>query len=535
MDESGTPRSRGFAERQGFWAALVFLSLFAVYQANWTVLQEGDAASSAKLPIALLADHSFAFSADRFPEMFEWKGHAPFVEVDDVSITDWLEIYGDRTAWDWRQAGRLEFNGPRYFLIEAPRRQAYVSVFGPIPGLTLLPLIAPLYALDPDLHVDPIRYASIVKLGSAGLVAGCAALIFLIAARRTTRRRALLLAATYGLATCAWAVSSQNIWQQTVNQVFLTAGAYFFLGDVERRGVAAWAGLFLGTATACRITSALVLIAAALHLALHHRRSLLPFVAAALPTLFLIGVYNAYYFGNPLVFAQALAGAEIALEKTGSPAVWQTPFYVGALGLLASPSRGLLIFSPVLAPAVWGLVRTVKDPAWRSLRALGLAAFTAMALQCKWFDWWGGHAYGYRPWLDVMPFLVLLLLPVLDELTRTRLRRALYGVAFAWSASVQALGAWTYEQSWNRRAFHVVRLPDDPNPVVLLEEDEARDLVEASGGSYVGPVNCDIDQAICRYRLWSLSDNIIGYYLGHFGEAHRRRWRARWTALDAAR
>jgi hypothetical protein len=532
MVESPEPRSRPVTERRGFWAALVFWVLFAVYHANCTVLQEGDPASSAKLPIALLADRSFGFSADRFPEMFKWRGHAPFVEIDDVTITNWLDIYDDRTAWDWLEAGRLEFNGPRYFLVEAPRRHAYVSAFGPVPGVMLLPLIAPFYALDHDLHIDQARYASIVKLGSAGLVAGCAALILLIAWRRTTRGRALLLAATYGLATCAWAVSSQNIWQQTANQFLLTAGAYFFLSDGERRGEMAWAGLFLGAATACRITSALVLGAAALHLAIYHRRSLLPFVAAAVPMLILIGVHNAYYFGNPLTFAQALAGPPIALEKTGSPELWTTPIYVGALGLLASPSRGLLIFSPVLAPAGWGLARSIADPAWRSLRALGLAALVTMALQCKWFDWWGGHAYGYRPWLDVVPFVVLLLLPVIDELTATRLRRALFGAAFAWSASVQALGAWAYDRTWNTRALHVVRLPDDPNPVLLLEEYEARDLAEASGGSYVGPAGCDVDRAICRYRLWSLSDNMIGYYLRHFSESHKHRWRARWTPSE---
>jgi hypothetical protein len=531
-DESSEPPSSGLSERRGFWAALIFFGLFAVYHANFSVLQEGDPASNAKLPVALLADHSFAFSTDRFPEMFKWRGRAPFVEIEDVTITNWLEMYDDRTAWDWLEAGRLEFNGPRYFLVEAPRRHAYVSAFGPVPGLMLLPLIAPVYAFNHDLHLDAARYASIVKLGSAGLVAACAALIFLIAWRRTTRGRALLLAATYGLATCAWAVSSQNIWQQTANQFLLTAGAYFFLGDTERRGAMAWAGLFLGAATACRVTSALVLIAVAVHLAIHHRRSVLPFVAAALPSLMLIGVHNAYYFGNPLTFAQALAGPPIALEKTGSPSLWQTPVYVGALGLLASPSRGLLIFSPVLAPAGWGLVRSIADPAWRGLRALGLAALATMALQCAWFDWWGGHAYGYRPWLDVMPFLVLLLLPVLDELTRTRLRRALYGVAFAWSAGVQALGAWSYDRTWNTRALHVVRVPDDPNPVLLLEEHEARDLAEASGGSYVGPASCDVDRAICRYRLWSLSDNMIGYYLGHFSEARKRRWRARWTVAE---
>jgi len=99
MEESPKPRVRGLAERHGFWAALVFLSLFAVYHANWSVLQEGDPATSAKLPIALLADHSFAFDADRFPDLFKWKAHAPLVEVDDFSIEDWLLIIGDRSPY----------------------------------------------------------------------------------------------------------------------------------------------------------------------------------------------------------------------------------------------------------------------------------------------------------------------------------------------------------------------------------------------------------------------------------------------------
>src|SRR5262245_50537792 len=109
MVESSETRARTVTERRGFWAALVFFTLFAVYHANWTVLQEGDPASSAKLPIALLADHSFAFSPDRFPEMFKWRGRAPFIEIEDVTISNWLDVYDDRTAWDWREAGRLEF------------------------------------------------------------------------------------------------------------------------------------------------------------------------------------------------------------------------------------------------------------------------------------------------------------------------------------------------------------------------------------------------------------------------------------------
>ena len=58
----------------------------------------------------------------------------------------------------------------------------------------------------------------------------------------------------------------------------------------------------------------------------------------------------------------------IALEKTGKSQLWQTPLVVGAFGLLASPSRGLLVFSPFLVLAFWGLPRLWKEPAYAPLR-----------------------------------------------------------------------------------------------------------------------------------------------------------------------
>jgi hypothetical protein len=32
-------------------------------------------------------------------------------------------------------------------------------------------------------------------------------------------------------------------------------------------------------------------------------------------------------------------------------------------------------------------------------------------VQSKWFDWWGGWTYGYRPWLEAVPVLVLCMIP----------------------------------------------------------------------------------------------------------------------------
>jgi hypothetical protein len=513
------------------WSALLFFSLFAVYHLNWTCLDEGDSVSSANLPVALLVQGHLSFDPELFPEMFKWKSHPPFVERREFSFTSWLEEFGGKPAWEWRNSGQLELNGPRYYAVESPRRHVYVSTFGPVPGLMLLPVVAPFFALDHTLHTKPILRATVAKLGASALIAGCAVLLFLTLARLTTRKRALLLALTYGLCTCAWAVSSQNMWQQTANQPLLAAGAFFLLGEVDRKSIALLAGFFLGVATACRTTGAFALAAALVHLFLHHRRSMIPFVLASLPALVAIGIYNTYYFGNPLSSAQELMGHVIATDKTGSPVLWQTSLYRGALGLLVSPSRGLLIFSPVLAPAFWGIVRAFQKPEWRDLRPLGAYAVLTMTVQCKWFDWWGGHAYGYRPWLDAVPYLVLLLLPVSDDLTRTAFRRVLSGVVVAWSMFVQALGAWTYDRSWNTRPIYVVRLPNVTKTVGFFEQEDARRFADAERGHYLGPASCDIDLPYCRYRLWSLADNIILYHLTHLKKTRQGRLRMGWYAL----
>lgn len=521
--------------RHGRVALVLFLCLFAIYQLNWTVLDEGDAVPTANLPVALLETRGFSFDPDHFPEMFKWRSHPPFMEKDDFFFTSWKDRFGDRTAGEWRDSGHLEFNGPRYYLVESRRRHTYVSTFGPIPGLILFPVMAPFHVFDHDVASNLGLRASIAKLGASAVVAFTAVLLFLIALRRTTRRRSLLLAITYGLGTCAWAVSSQNMWQQTVNQLFLALGAFFLLGNIDRRRAAALAGLAFGAAAACRATGAVVLIAVLVELLRSHRKSLAPYVLGAAPVPLLVFAYNQYYFGSPLIFAQELIGHAIAQQKTGSPDLWQTPLWEGALGLLASPSRGLLIFSPVLAPAFWGIVRIWRDRSFVPYRPLTIGAVATMAAQCKWFDWWGGHAYGYRPWLDAVPYLVLFLLPVIEPLTRTPVRRAILGAALAWSVFVQGLGAMTYDRSWNLRLIFVARLARLPDPVSFLDEGEARGYAEAHDGTFIGPSLCDIDLPFCRHRLWSFADSMILYQFTHYAETRARRLPTGWSDLRRSR
>jgi hypothetical protein len=355
-------------------------------------------------------------------------------------------------------------------------------------------------------------------------------MIFLLAARRTDRLRALGLALLYGAGTCAFAVSSQNLWQQTVNQLFLTAGAYFLLGE-ETKLRAGFSGFFFGAAVACRATGVLAIGLAALHLLRRSDRPLVWFLAFALPVPLALAAYNFHYFGNPLAVPQEMIGHTIAIQKTGSPALFQTPFWVGASGLLFSPSRGLVVYSPLLLAAFPGMWRAFTRPEHHELRPLAASALGFMALQCKWFDWWGGWTYGYRPWLDAVPYLVLLFLPVVGWLTATRLRLAVCAVLFAWSFAVQGLGALTYDRSWNTRRIFVTRVPGERKAHPFMEEPDAIAYVERKGGRYIGPSLCDIDLPYCRYRLWSLEDSPIWYFFTHYDETRGRRLPTAWDTL----
>jgi hypothetical protein len=514
-------------------SAVLFVALFVIYHANTSVLDEGDAVPTANLPIALLTTGRLSFDPAHFPELFKWKSHAPLWQRDDYFVMHWKERLFERTALDFKNDGKLEYIGPRYYIVESRHKGVFVSTFGPVPALFALPGAALFHAIDPDFWGKMSLRASVAKLSAAALVAACAVLVFHISLRFTNRYRALLLAITYGLGTCAWAVSSQNLWQQTVNQFLLTWGLFHFLGAGERRFHALVSGVLFGAAASCRATGLIPIAALSVYFFVRDRKSLLPFVLGTLPFPIAVGIYNFHYFGHPLTFAQELVGHTIAIEKTGSPELFSTPLLRGLRGLLVSPSRGLLVFSPVLAAAFWGMYRIWRDPKGEPLRPLTVAAVIIMLMQCKWFDWWGGHAYGYRPWLDAVPLLVVFMAPVIDEVTENRARMAAYGALLSWSMFVQALGAFSYDRGWNLRLVYMVRTPGAAVPLSFTSEEAAQRHAAVTHGQVLGWSYCDVDLKYCRQRLWSWKDNLIQFQIENFAKARANRLPMGWSKLGA--
>lgn len=531
--EHESPIDARLSKRPLLVAALLWLALVVVYHLDDSLVEEGDAVANIELPIALLETGTLNFSPRQSPILFFWKSSPPLEVRDDYYVRSWHEMHAGKPAGVWYATGHLRFNGPRYFVAQSPARNAYVNTFSVITGLTFLPTAAIMHAMDPTFARNVNIRLAAAKLHAASVVAASAALIFLIGLRYVRPRLALLVAITYGLGTCVWAVASETLWQQTINIGLLAGSCFAFLRgfQAERfRTEMLMSGLLLGTAAASRPTAVLFAAAIAFYTWLRRKPALWPFLAGLAPVPVAIAAYNQYYFGSPFSFAQELVGHQIAYQKTGVGDVWQTGLLEGAAGLLISPSRGLLVFSPFLALSFWGVARLWKEAKYEPFQPIAIAAVLTLALQCKWFDWWGGWTYGYRPWLEAVPVLALCLLPVIESVFRRRWTGVLFSIALCWSIFVQGLGAFAYDKSWNARELRAVQNPGGGRQF-FLDEAQAQRAAARLGATQPETFACNIDVPECRYRLWSVEDNIIRYYWEHYAVIRERRLPSPWSEL----
>jgi hypothetical protein len=120
------------------------------------------------------------------------------------------------------------------------------------------------------------------------------------------------------------------------------------------------------------------------------------------------------------------------------------------MGLLISPARGLLVFSPwilVLVPGIWRSASS-RDP-FRI--ALLIGVISTLSLNSYYVDWWGGDSWGPRRLQELLPALLLLGMPSrLDRGERFTLPDLrLVAPLLALSVAVQGLGTFAYDSRWD--------------------------------------------------------------------------------------
>jgi len=273
------------------------------------------------------------------------------------------------------------------------------------------------------------------KLTASLLATLSVSLLFLLLRRRAPLPIALLLTLAYAFGTTTWVISSQALWQHGIAEL-LIIGALLFLTMPCSTRRAIGAGLLLGLIAANRPPD--VVLAAALGaygLAWAGRRRATLLIAVAALPMVLVLLYNVRVAGN-------VGGGYGVI---GHARFFQHDLFAGVAGLLISPTRGLLVFSPFL---LFLLLAGRHRPGRREERGLTLAMAVGVAVQIALYakvDWRSGLSWGPRYMTDLLPLLIWMLVPVVLALRGAG--RFVFVLFVGVAVAFEAIGAFAYTGS----------------------------------------------------------------------------------------
>jgi hypothetical protein len=400
--------------RRELWASLLIgLCCLLVYNANGRAISAGDTYPARYLPFSI------------------WRYHSIVLDPIAPLIAQGRE--------------------PAFWMVHVPGGHV-ISLY----PVELPVLIAPLYLPAvgylhlrgwTDARLDHVARV-MEKLTASLLAALSAAFLYLLLRRRAAEPIALLLTLAYAFGTTTWVISSQALWQHGMAELLVISVLLLLTGPCTAPRALA-AGLLCGLIAGNRPPD--VVLAAALGaygLFWAGRRAALLIGAAALP-MGLVLLYN-------LGLAHDFAGA---YGRIGKASFFQHDLLPGLGGVLFSPTRGLLVFSPFLLFLVLAGRHLPRD---RGERGLTLAMSAGVVLQILLYakaDWRAGISWGPRYMTDLLPLLVWMLAPVVASLRG--FGRACFVLAVGAAVAIEAIGAFWYTGETDHAIVAVARGPQE--------------------------------------------------------------------------
>ncbi|MGH7915068.1 MAG: glycosyltransferase family 39 protein [Candidatus Binataceae bacterium] len=288
---------------------------------------------------------------------------------------------------------RHSFTVPTSGLGAIGRHGFYYSMWYPLLSILALPPVAVGVLISHRLGLPQHYIAATFALTLSPILTAATALMVILLARRlgATTRGAMLAALGFAFGTIAL-VYSRRFFADPLLALLTVAGIYFSLGRTSRETGGAIAAATL--AVLAKPTGIVLGPCLGAYL-LCKRRPFKRWVAPACGTLAGLLIYFAYNwarFANPLNFGQA-----------GTFALSVIPHAIA--GLLISPGRGLLWYSPaILAVAA---VPGVVFKRWESALIV-IVAGAYLAEHSIWIFWAGGWSWGPRLLLPAIPGLMAL-------------------------------------------------------------------------------------------------------------------------------
>jgi len=382
---------------------ILFFAVLILYNINLREISSGDTLPSRYLPISIIT--GLNLDLDEFPYLYNTKTNSEYFYIQN-SKGHWLSSY--------------------------PVMPAILSVPVYIPAVIF------------NLTGDPRWVNLFSKFASSAIVSLSALFMFMTLKLILSEDMAILISLLYAFATSNWSVASQGLWQHGPVELCLSIALYFLVkGDK-------WiylASPFLALAVAARMSTALIAGGLFLYVIVYHRKEIIKFAFSTIPVALLLFTYNLYYFGNLTGGNARLESKMLELKPIAS--VWSANFLPGLTGLLISPSRGLLIFSPVIVFSFAGIYYIFKNGAAPLYKYLSAISIFYILLFSFYTSWWGGHTYGYRYLIDIVPFLCIFIAFAIEKIMSSKRLKLIFTLLFCFSIFVQVIGFFNYPDTWN--------------------------------------------------------------------------------------
>ena len=410
--------------------ALVSL-LYIIYNINMRGINSGDTWPAAMLPFAMLSQRTIYL--DMFANFFQSLSFNPYMVI--LSEGHYLSFYP----------------------IVIP---VLITPLYAIPYLLLNLLQLPLDMLNTSFYL----LVFIMEKLFASLIAVTSVVFCFLGWKEIMRREiAYICAVIYALATNTWVTSSQALWQQGMVELIISILMFLIIVNEKNRsdGKIIFMGVFSGLFIFNRPSDSLLLLPVLTYALYLGKKSFLYYLGSGVLSGLPFLAYNLFFFQH-FFGGYANLLSEFTLSSS---------FMVNLGGLLISPSRGMLIFSPILLLSLFAYPR-IKDIDAESLRVFLYMAGISILLQLIVYGcfrvWWAGHCYGPRFLVCLLPFLVTYVGLFLNGwLYFDRIRGkdviclALVAVLLIWSIFVQAVGAFCYPNgNWDGAPKNVDLTPD---------------------------------------------------------------------------
>lgn len=256
--------------------------------------------------------------------------------------------------------------------------------------------------------------------------------VYLAAIRYLPLTWSLAIALGTAFGTPVWSSASRSLWPQTWAVLLMMIGVWILLRGSDLPfvlgSVLAWSCLVRPTMIPqVAATTGYVLIS-------YDLRFILRYIAGGLCSVIPICTMMLFFTGG--LFSVAYPGVLFDFPHQ---------FCLRLYAVLFSPSRGFLIFSPVICVALYLVARYWRVLPERRLAILGLVnTGIYIIVLSSYLAWWGGNSYGPRLMLEVVPWFVLLAILGVRSFVKDRslsIRRRLTTISIAALTLAMGIGA----------------------------------------------------------------------------------------------